>query len=83
MIWHAISEMPPPNHVTVLLYRAGDLYPVVGVRWGTDQNSSEPDRVLWILEEGGPEDGEHRGYPLMAREAEPTHWANLPMVPDE
>ncbi|MGI9485436.1 MAG: hypothetical protein ACR2RF_06050 [Geminicoccaceae bacterium] len=51
-----------------MLYRLTNLYPVIG-----SKVSGEED--LFMLEEGGPEDGEHRRYPFL-RYA-PTHWKHL------
>jgi len=81
VIWHKVAELLPPRHVVVLLFRKGTLYPVVGACWGCDPHGDNPDRVLWTLEEGGMEDGAHRGYPFLHESAEPTHWAHLPEVP--
>ena len=81
--WIPIAEQPPPNHHTVLLWREGSLCPVVGSLWGNDEHGEDPSRLLYQLEEGGPEDGEHRSYPWIAREAEPTHWRPLPALPGE
>lgn len=80
MEWHEVAKRAPLNHVTVMLYRIGDLYPVVGARWGRDPNGDDPDRVLWTIEEGGAEDGDHRVYPFL--EFDPTHWADLPSLPE-
>ena len=67
MMLHPIATVP--ECVTVLLYRATDLHPVVG---------SKLDDEHFILEEGGPEDGEHRSYPFLVYK--PTHWTHLPEI---
>lgn len=69
ILWRPIREVPP--FVTVLLYRAGDLYPVVG--WRQDDD-------LFILEEGGAEDGLRRKHPRI--EWQPTHFAEIPKTPE-
>lgn len=63
--WRGIDTCPP--YRTVELYRATDLFPVVGF------GMPGP---IFMLEEGGPEDGEHRQYPILAYQ--PTHWRDLP-----
>jgi hypothetical protein len=68
--WRSIDTVP--ECVTVLLYCAPSLYPVVGFM-------VEP--AYFILEEGGPEDDEARTYPTLRYV--PTHWAPLPTTPDE
>jgi hypothetical protein len=67
LAWRPIATVP--EFSAVMLYRSGDLYPVVGCKVGES----------FMLEEGGPEDGEHRSYPLIAHA--PTHWRPLPEVP--
>lgn len=64
----SVEDCVPQAHKTVMLYRAGDLYPIVGW-WG---ECAELGRY-YILEEGGPEDGEHRKYPHIPG-YNPTHW---------
>jgi hypothetical protein len=61
----------------------GDLYPVVG-------SCYDRDRGLWVLEEGGAEDGEHRKYPFVKTGNpdsltgwQPTQWMPLPETPEE
>ena len=90
MIWIPTAKQMPQPHVGVLLYRKPDLYPVVGSYFGDcigcksgECQKKHPDGHCghWTLEEGGPEDGEHRGYPFLAYE--PTHWAKLPEVPHD
>jgi hypothetical protein len=71
VIWNTIESCP--TNKTVLLYRSGDLYPVVG--WKQYSKGSP----WFMLEEGGPEDGEHRKYPFL--HVVPTHWAELPVLP--
>lgn len=71
--WHPITTVPP--YRTVLLYRTPDLYPVVGSLLGEGEEGD-----YFALEEGGPEDGEHRAYPPL--KFKPTHWAELPETPD-
>jgi len=71
VIWNEIESCP--YNKTVLLYRSGDLYPVAGWKQYTRGAS------WFMLEEGGPEDGEHRQYPFL--HAVPTHWAELPELP--
>jgi hypothetical protein len=67
--WRPIATVP--EYRTVLLYRTPDLYPVVGFKVGP----------VFLLEENGPEDGEHRRCPELA--FPPTHWAELPETPDD
>lgn len=70
MKWKRVTDSKPLQPATCYLYRVGDLYPVVGCR---------VDGHYWILEEGGPEDGEHRKYPRPggSEEWEPTHYAEI------
>lgn len=81
LAWNKVSENPPRDHHAVLLYRTGDLYPVVGARWGYDLHGEDPKRVLWALEEGGAGGDERRGCPFLWWE--PTHWAQIPGLPEE
>jgi hypothetical protein len=62
--WYSIFSVPDVE--VVMLYRAGDLYPVVGCYIGDN---------TFTLEEGGDEDGEHRQHPFLAWK--PTHWRRL------
>lgn len=62
MIWFEVTDHLPADHRNVLLCRSGDLYPVVGARWGTDPHGDDPKRVLWILEEGGAEGRPVQGH---------------------
>jgi hypothetical protein len=68
--WTPLTVVYPVDCRTVELYRVGDLYPVVGWYAGPDEDGD-----CWMLEEGGPEDGEHRQYPRLA--FAPTHWRDL------
>lgn len=74
MIWHEIETSPPPIYKTVLLYREGDLQPVVG--WCMSRGG---DTNIYMLEEGGCEAGDHRTYPILA--FKPTHWVEIPRLP--
>ena len=75
MNWKKIADDgPPPRHKTVMLYREGDLYPVVG--W-----QAAPGGPTYILEEGGTEAGDHRAYPFLL--VEPTPWREIPALPGE
>ncbi len=79
--WERIDELLPPTGKTVLLYQQGDLYPVVGFRnHGYLETRDDGVEDYYILEEGGPEDGEHRKYPLLAH-FKATHWCELPQTP--
>jgi hypothetical protein len=79
--WVPTEELPPPLHRTVLLYSEGDLYPIVGSRCrGLLRKGDADHRDVYMLEEGGPEDGEHRSYPILTR-YRPTHWCELPPTP--
>ena len=81
--WESIEKLKPPLHKTVLLYQKGDLYPVVGERaHGHLYDVEVPSVDFYTLEEGGPEDGEHRSYPILEH-YKPTHWCELPEVPFE
>ena len=76
--WKLVTEEYPEEYVTVILHRTGDLYPVIGSRL-----ICPSDHHHWALEEGGPEDGEHREYPWVGQEGwQPTHWAPLPLTPE-
>ena len=66
--WETIKTLRPFK--VVLLYRKPDLFPVVGFWDGEDH---------FLLEEAGPEDGEHRTYPFLSYK--PTHWAYIPSLP--
>lgn len=83
--WKPIRECPP--YRTVLLYRLGTLYPVVGFmfpgpnREGTCHEDVSG-RTFW-LEEGGQEDDEDRVGLQLRESALPTHWAYLPEIPLE
>ena len=79
--WISIKKQPPRRHETVLLFRSGTLYPVVGSLFGRNPHGGTPERTLYMLEEGGPEDGLHRSYPFLHESAEPTHWMPLPETP--
>lgn len=74
--WKPIATAP--LYRVVLLYRASDLYPVVGWRAEEDLDTGPP-KPHFFLEEGGPEDGDHRTMPELAYL--PTHWAEIPEVP--
>lgn len=66
MDWQLIETLEP--YKTVFLYHDTDLFPVVGFKVGDDGE-------MFILWEGGPEDGEHLEYPLL--KYAPTHWKLL------
>lgn len=68
-----IEELCP--HKCVLLYREGDLYPVVG--WLHDDVLYDDAHTFFVLEEGGTEDDPRRRYPLLRWK--PTHFAELPL----
>lgn len=72
--WRPIESIR--SYETVELYRMGDLYQVVGWRCGENE-----DEYMFILEESGPEDGEHRKYPTL--KYRPTHWKPLNALPGE
>jgi hypothetical protein len=78
--WVRMSVEPPEECRVVMLYRLGDLYPIVGWRAATGMQQE-----VWIIEEGGPEDSEQRSYPYALPGWQPTHWRELPSlpVPDE
>ena len=79
--WEKVEELPPPSGKTVLLYQEPDLYPVVGFRIRGIMKTGEPETAdYYMLEEGGPEDGEHRKYPILEH-FNPTHWCELPETP--
>lgn len=69
--WHPIATIPYDNR-TVMLYQEGDLYPVIGSRCNLS---------YFILEEGGPEDSEHRQYPMAIEGYAPQWWRPLPPLP--
>ena len=68
-VWLRLPILSVPEFKAVLLFRKGDLYPTVGFKVGE----------VFMLEEGGPEDGEHRRSPVLA--FPPTHWRPLPETP--
>jgi hypothetical protein len=79
--WVPVNELPSPSGKTVLLYQEGDLYPVIGFRIRGIVKTGEPETAdFFMLEEGGPEDGEHRKYPF-AQNYKPTHWCEVPATP--
>lgn len=71
--WSPIETLRP--YEDVLLFREGDLYPVVG--WAFEEDPEG--KTYYVLEEGGQEDDEARQYPLLTWV--PTHWALLPETP--
>lgn len=73
MIWREVTDAQPADHVTVMLHRKGDLYPVIGSRM------TSIDKTLWMLEEGGAEDDLRRNYPLLWWT--PTHWSVIRGLP--
>lgn len=69
--WKTVTANHPPNHRTVMAYKAGDLYPVVAYRVAP---------ACWILEEGGSEGAEERRHPAAGGAPglyEPTHYAEI------
>lgn len=80
--WVEVTDDEPREHQTVYLYRTGDLYPVVGARAVVADDAPWD---LWLLEEGGVEDGAHRRYPHIAEGTgwEPTHYAPIGELPGE
>ena len=80
--WVPMAELSPPLCKTVMLYADGDLYPVIGFRNRGVMTKGEREADFYMLEEGGPEDGEHRKYPIL-KHYRPTHWCELPQVPYE
>lgn len=68
--WRTIESCP--LYQTVLLYRIPDLYPVVGF------SMTDGDRRVYMLEDGGPEDGDHHKYPSLVYP--PTHWMPLDYI---
>lgn len=74
--WQPIETVPP--YETVELYRQTDLHYVVGFMLPATPNGNGD---MFMLEEGGPEDGEHRKYPLL--KYKPTHWRYCDDLPAE
>jgi hypothetical protein len=77
-----MDELKPPSGRNVLLYARGDLYPIVACRMRGRMTDGPRESDYYVLEEGGPEDGTHRKYPILS-DYKPTHWAELPTTPYE
>ena len=67
-----VTASEPRDCQPCVLYRAPDLYPVVGWR------SITRDETVWLLEQGGAEDRVTREYPKIGDgDWSPTHYARI------